>query len=166
MLNPVWPLSRLVEVLWGQLPPPFLPSPLPCPGRGMRDLEGLSTERPLGSEAAPEGKKLSSCLTPWSFSSRPCASKNCFLSVLPACMYHGLSATVKHLNNFSCDDEMLHPCCLSGHSAAMYEKWWHRCFFFLTDTYRKMKIFHILIVSAAPQMSYNFFCTTFSLQWL
>lgn len=42
-------------VLWGLLLPPSLPSPLPSPGRGMRDLEGLSTEVPLGSEAAPQG---------------------------------------------------------------------------------------------------------------
>lgn len=44
MLNLVWPLSRLGGVLWGRLLPPSLPSPLPCPGRGMRDLEGLSTD--------------------------------------------------------------------------------------------------------------------------
>uniref|UniRef100_A0A8C8A3G6 G protein-coupled receptor kinase interacting ArfGAP 2b n=1 Tax=Oryzias sinensis TaxID=183150 RepID=A0A8C8A3G6_9TELE len=29
-----------------RLPPPSLPSPLPCRGRGMRDLDGLSTESP------------------------------------------------------------------------------------------------------------------------
>uniref|UniRef100_A0A667ZVS5 G protein-coupled receptor kinase interacting ArfGAP 2b n=1 Tax=Myripristis murdjan TaxID=586833 RepID=A0A667ZVS5_9TELE len=45
--------QRLGGVLWGRLLPPSLPSPLPCPGRGMRDLKGLSTEVPLGSEAVP-----------------------------------------------------------------------------------------------------------------
>lgn len=40
------PLSRLGGVLWGRLLPPSLPSPLPCPGRGTRDLKGLSTEAP------------------------------------------------------------------------------------------------------------------------
>lgn len=53
MLNLVWPFSRLREVPWGRLRPPSLPSPLHCPGRGTRDLEGLSTEVPLSSEAAP-----------------------------------------------------------------------------------------------------------------
>lgn len=42
------PLSRLGGDLWGRLRPPSLPSPLPCPGRGMKDLEGLSTALPLG----------------------------------------------------------------------------------------------------------------------
>lgn len=48
-LNLVWPpppLSRLGGVLWGRLLPPSLPSPLPFPGRGTRDLKGLSTEVP------------------------------------------------------------------------------------------------------------------------
>uniref|UniRef100_A0A8C5DJJ4 ARF GTPase-activating protein GIT2-like n=1 Tax=Gouania willdenowi TaxID=441366 RepID=A0A8C5DJJ4_GOUWI len=35
------------RVLWERPLPPSLPSPLPCRGRGMRDLEGLSTEAPL-----------------------------------------------------------------------------------------------------------------------
>lgn len=89
MLNLVWPLFRLGGVLWGRLLPLSLPSPLPCPGRGMRDLEGLSTDVPCGTEAAPGGWwKLSPCLTLQSSLSW-LMSLNCLLSVscLPACLY-------------------------------------------------------------------------------
>lgn len=85
MLNLVWPLSRLVGVLWGRLLPPFLPSPLPSPGRGMRDLEGLSTENSRGSEAAP-GDGENCPLWPHSLLSWP-VSINCLFSASPACMH-------------------------------------------------------------------------------
>lgn len=87
MLNLVWPLSRLVGVLWGRLLPLYLHSPLPSPGRGMRDLEGLSTKISLGSEAVPgDGEN---CPPAWStvFSLLTCGLINCFLLVSPACMH-------------------------------------------------------------------------------
>lgn len=83
MLNLVWPLSRLGGVLWGRLLPPSLPSPLPCPGRGMRDLEGLSTEVPLGSEAAPRGRRRPSLLSP----SWPASLELLVWPVWPACLH-------------------------------------------------------------------------------
>lgn len=98
MLNLVWPLSRLGGVLWGRLLPPSLPSPLPCPGRGMRDLEGLSTDVPLDSEAAPgDGENFPPCLTLQSSLSWPVFFKLPFISTscLPACLHapHSASAT-------------------------------------------------------------------------
>lgn len=96
MLNLVWPLSRLGGVLWGLLLPPSLPSPLPSPGRGMRDLEGLSTEVPLGSEAAPRGWwQPSPSLTSQSSLSWPVFLNLFFLPVSPACMHPSVSAWVQ-----------------------------------------------------------------------
>lgn len=85
------PLSRLGGVLWGRLLPPSLPSPLPCPGRGTRDLKGLSTEAPppLDLEAATMGWwKPSLLLTPVS-------SPSLYQYGLPACMHHSASASVQ-----------------------------------------------------------------------
>lgn len=88
MLNLVWPLSRLGGDLWGRLLPPSLPSPLPCPGRGMKDLEGLSTALPLGWEAAPprDGEDHPPLWPPQSSLHSPlCISF--FLVVWPACLH-------------------------------------------------------------------------------
>lgn len=96
MLNLVWPLSRLGGVLWGRLLPPSLPSPLPCPGRGMSDLEGLSTWVPLGSEAAPGDGET--CPPAWSHSLLSpdlCLQTALYQYRLPACMHHSASASVQ-----------------------------------------------------------------------
>lgn len=126
MLNLVWPLSRLGGVLWGRLLPPSLPSPLPCPGRGMRDLEGLSTEVPLGSEAAPRGRwKLSPCLTPQSSLSWPVSFKLLFISMacLPACTTVPLLQS-SYLNNSSfLSAENLNQSCFGS---SQHQKWWWR----------------------------------------
>lgn len=98
MLNLVWPLFRLGGVLWGRLLPPSLPSPLPCPGRGMRDLEGLSTEVPLGFTGSPPGmvKTVPPLLDPTVFSLL--SLLNCFIFYqyrLPACLHAPHSASVQ-----------------------------------------------------------------------
>lgn len=127
MLNLVWPLFRLGGVLWGRLLPPSLPSPLPCPGRGMRDLEGLSTEVPLGFTGSPPGmvKTVPPLLDPTVFSLL--SLLNCFIFYqyrLPACL-HAPQCLCFSSTNWTtpafCPQETFNQSCFSS---SQHQRWW------------------------------------------
>lgn len=119
MLNLVWPpLSRLGGVLWGRLRPPSLPSPLPCPGRGMSGLEGLSTEvpspPPVQTQTLGDGENCPPASPSQSLLSWPVSFVNCFI--------YWASPAFLHAQQCLCFS------CLDGSRAALAQrtqkKWW------------------------------------------
>lgn len=125
-------LSRLGGALWERLLPPSLPSPLPFPGRGTRDLKGLSTEVPPPFPTRLEGShhgmvELSFLLTtppihhPVSFTVFGCCFQF-YQRVLPACMHHSASASVQLSETTSCQHAALNRCCCCG--CWHHHRWW------------------------------------------